>query len=145
MEFSVYLMFNGNCEEAMNFYRDALDADMKMMQRYGDSPMPSDDPVWNQKIMHCGIQKDGFFIMASDSRDKNGGIIGGNNVQISINFHSEEEINKIFNAISEGGYVTMPLQDTFWGARFGMCTDRFGISWMFNYDRPQVPGGQSVR
>jgi PhnB protein len=144
MEFSVYLMFNGECEEAMNFYREALGAEMKMMQRYGESPMPSEDPEWNQKIMHCGIQKDGFLIMASDSRDKNGGIINGNNVHISLNFMSEEEISSTFEAISAGGQITMPLQDTFWGAKFGMCTDRFGVGWMFNYDHPKVPGGKSV-
>jgi PhnB protein len=137
MEFSAYLMFNGSCEEAMNFYRDALGAEMVSMQRYGESPMPSDDPVWNQKIMHCAIRKDRFLIMASDSRDKKGGIVTGNNVQISVGFESQEEIDRTFAAISAGGTITMPLQDTFWGARFGMCTDKFGVSWMFNYDRPK--------
>ena len=121
----------------MNFYQEALGAEQVSMQRYGDSPMPSEDPAWNQKVMHCGIRKDGFLIMASDSRDKSGGIVTGNNVQVSINLHSEEEINKVFAAMSGGANVTMPLQDTFWGARFGMCTDKFGVSWMFNYDRPQ--------
>ena len=130
-------MFNGDCEAAMNFYQEALGAEQVSMQRYGDSPMPSEDAVWNKKIMHCGIRKDGFLIMASDSRDKNGGIVTGNNVQVSINLHSEEEINKVFAAMSAGANITMPLQDTFWGARFGMCTDKFGVSWMFNYDRPQ--------
>jgi len=137
MEFSVYLMFNGNCEEAMNFYQNALGAEQVSMQRYGESPMPAADGEWKEKILHCGIQKDGFLIMASDSRDKNGGIATGNNVQISINLHSEEEVNSVFANISAGGTVTMELQDTFWGARFGMCTDKFGVSWMFNYDRPQ--------
>jgi PhnB protein len=99
--------------------------------------MPSDDPVWNQKIMHCAIRKDRFLIMASDSRDKKGGIVTGNNVQISVGFESQEEIDRTFAAISAGGTITMPLQDTFWGARFGMCTDKFGVSWMFNYDRPK--------
>src|SRR4051812_22419370 len=106
MEFSAYLMFNGTCEAAMNFYKDALSANITHIQRFGESPMPSEDPEWNQKIMHCGIEKDGFLIMGSDSRDKNGGIIEGNNVQMSINLHSPAEIDQVFAAISEGGRVT---------------------------------------
>lgn len=138
MEFSVYLMFNGNCEEALNFYKAALGAESLGMQRYGDSPMPSEDTAWNQKIMHGAIRKDGFLIMASDSRDKSGGIVTGNNVQVSITLDSVEEIDQVFERISKGANVTMPLQDTFWGARFGMCTDKFGVSWMFNFDHPKA-------
>lgn len=138
MEFSIYLMFNGNCEEAIRFYQDALDAEMLGLQRYSDSPMPAQDPDWNQKILHCAIRKEGFLFMASDSRDKSGGIVTGNNVQISITLNSEEEINGIFEKFSRGGHITMPLQDTFWGARFGMLTDKFGVSWMFNYDKPKA-------
>lgn len=137
MEFSIYLMFNGNCEEAINFYQNALGAEMLGLQRYSDSPMPSQDADWNQKILHCALRKDGFLIMASDSRDKAGGIVTGNNVQISITLGSEEEINSVFEKFTAGGHITMPLQDTFWGARFGMCTDKFGVSWMFNFDRPK--------
>lgn len=138
MEFSIYLMFNGNCEEAMSFYQNALGAESVGLQRYSDSPMPTADPEWNQKVLHCAIRKDGFLIMASDSRDKSGGIVTGNNVQISVTLKDEEEINRIFGNFSEGATITMPLEDTFWGARFGMLTDKFGISWMFNYDKPAV-------
>jgi PhnB protein len=137
MEFSAYLMFNGDCEEALNFYEKALGAENIGMQRYGESPMPSEDAAWNQKIMHGALRKDGFLIMGSDSRDKNGGIITGNNVQLSITLKSAEEINQVFEQMSQGGIITMELQDTFWGARFGMCTDKFGVSWMFNYDYPK--------
>ena len=135
MEFSIYLNFNGTCEEAMNFYKDALGAEMKMMQRYGESPMPHDEADKN-RVLHCGIEKDGFLIMASDSNAQHP-VTFGNNAAISINFHNEAEIDRIYAALSAGGQQTMPLQDTFWGAKFGMCTDKFGTSWMFNYDRPQ--------
>jgi len=138
MEFSVYLMFNGDCEAAINFYKEALGAEMLHMQRFAESEMPAMDPEWAQKILHCGLQKDGFVIMASDSRDKNGGIVTGNNVQVSVSFKEESEIDKTFAAIAAGGEITMPLQDTFWGAKFGMCVDKFGVSWMFNYDRPSA-------
>ena len=137
MEFSVYLMFNGDCEAAINFYVKALGAEMKHLQRFGESPMATGDPEQDEKILHCGIEKDGFMIMASDNNDKKEGIVSGNNVHVSVNLNSESEIENVFNAISEGGTITMPLEDTFWGAKFGMCTDKFGIGWMFNYDKPQ--------
>lgn len=136
MEFSVYLNFNGNCEDAMNFYKEALGAEMKMMQRFGDSPMPNVAEEDKHKVLHCGIEKDGFFIMASDTMSKDH-VTFGNNSSISLNFHNEAEIDQTFAAISEGGKVTMPLQDTFWGAKFGMCEDKYGVNWMFNYDRPK--------
>ncbi|MEO6833481.1 MAG: VOC family protein [Chitinophagaceae bacterium] len=137
MEFSVYLMFNGNCEAAINFYKEALGANLLHLQRFGESDMPDIDPVWKDKILHCGIEKEGFIIMGSDSKDSTGGVVRGDNVQLSINHTSEEEIDKTFAAISAGGNITMPLQDTFWGAKFGMCVDKFGVSWMFNFDRPK--------
>lgn len=137
MEFSAYLMFNGDCEAAINFYKEALDANLLHFQRFGDSDMPDLDPALKDKVLHCGIEKDGFIIMASDSNVPSGGVVRGDNVQLSINHNSEGEIDKIFAAISAGGKVTMPLQDTFWGAKFGMCVDKFGVSWMFNYDRPK--------
>ena len=135
MEFSVYLAFNGQCEAAMNFYKDALGAEMKMMQRYSDSPMPH-APEDANLILHSNMEKDGFILMGSDGSSKHP-VTFGDNAAISINFHSDEEITRVFNAISAGGHITMPLQDTFWGARFGMCKDKFGTSWMFNWDKPQ--------
>lgn len=134
MEISNYLMFNGNAEEAMNFYGQALGAKVQFMQRYKDSPMPAGEG-WGDKIMHASLDLDGATIMVSDSKE-DGRIVSGDNVHLSLNFHSEEEIDRVFAAVSAGGTVTMPLQDTFWGARFGMCQDKFGIHWMFNYDKP---------
>ncbi len=110
------------------------------MQRFSDMPpMPgiemSDEN--KNKVLHCSIGRDGWSIMASDGNSAHT-VTFGNNASISLNFKSEEEIEKTFAAISADGNVTMPLQDTFWGARFGMCTDKFGMAWLFNYDRPKA-------
>jgi PhnB protein len=62
----------------------------------------------------------------------------GDNFSMSVDCKTDEEIEKLFKAMSEGGHITMPLQDTFWGAKFGMCTDKFGVNWMFNHDKPKA-------
>lgn len=134
MEFSNYLMFNGNAEEAIAFYGQALGGKVQFMQRFKDSPMPAGEG-WGDKIMHASMDVDGFTLMFSDAKEGEPAAIG-DNTHLSLNFHSEEEIDRVFAAVSAGGNVTMPLQDTFWGARFGMCRDKFGINWMFNYDKP---------
>jgi PhnB protein len=138
MNYSVYLAFDGTCEEAMNFYKDALVAEMIQMSRFGDMPdappMPEEQ---KNRVLHSIIGRDGWVIMASDSNDQHP-VTFGNNASISLDFKSEEEIDKTFAAISAGGNVTMPLQDTFWGAKFGMCVDKFGTSWLFNYDKPKA-------
>lgn len=134
MEFSNYLMFNGNAEEAINFYAQALGGKVLFMQRFKDAPMPVGEG-WGDKIMHASMEVDGFTLMFSDAKE-NEAPVTGDNVHLSLNFHSEEETTKIFAALSAGGSVTMPLEDTFWGAYFGMCRDKYGINWMFNYDRP---------
>ncbi len=127
-----YLTFNGNCEEAIEFYCEALDGDIVSLQRFGDVPdmAPAD---MADKIMHCVLAADDVIIMASDSTPSQP-VSPGTNVHLSLDFDSLEELQDAFEALSEGGTVTMPLQDTFWGARFGMLVDRYGVSWMFNYD-----------
>ena len=140
MDYSVYLTFNGNCEEAMNFYKDALGAEMISIQRFGDMPpMPGAPPLSDEdkkRVLHCNIGKDGRTIMASDSQAHHP-VTFGNNAAISLNFSNEADIDRTFAAISAGGNITMPLQDTFWGAKFGMCSDKFGTSWLFNWDKPK--------
>lgn len=143
MEISFYLLFNGTCEAAFNFYLEALGAKLLHLQRFRDSEMQDIEPAWKDKIMHCGIEKDGFVLMGSDSRDSSGGVSTGDNVQLALNFNSEEELDTIYKKLAAGGEETMPLQNTFWGAKFGMCKDKFGICWMFNYDRPQQGEGNN--
>ncbi|MCP9290301.1 VOC family protein [Gracilimonas sediminicola] len=125
-----YLFFRGNCEEAMNYYKECLDGEITALQRFGDTEMPVDDDH-KQKIMHGELKADGIQMMFSDGAPHKD-ITEGDNVQLNINIDSEEEQDRLFELLSEGGEVTMPLETTFWGARYGMLKDKFGIRWMLN-------------
>jgi PhnB protein len=132
---SPYLHFPGNAEEAMNFYRAAFGGTFLMFQRYRDIPggekMPPSD---QEKLIHVSLQVTPFFtLMASDSMEGDEVLRSGDNYHICIHTDSEGETNKLFDALCDGGHVEMPLNKTFWGAYFGMCTDKFGIRWMLNY------------
>ena len=128
-----YLTFNGNAAEALAFYSKVLDGKILYQQTFGESPMPSSDDTKN-KIMHATFQADKLTFMVSDSMPDNPAT-AGSNISLSLNFNSIEAIHKTFAALSDGAKITMELQDTFWGARFGMLTDKFGINWMFNHDK----------
>lgn len=130
-----YLTFNGNCRQAMTFYKDILGGDLELMD-FASSPMEVPDEAKNN-IMHAILTSNGVTLMASDTMP-NQAVTNGNSVSLSINCQSVDEINHLFNSLSDGGEITMPLEDTFWGARFGMLTDKFGTCWMFNYDYPQA-------
>ena len=130
-----YLMFNGNAAEAMSFYVKALDAKIVHSQTFGESGMSIADNA-KDRIMHALLEADKLQIMVSDCQpDKE--VKSGSQISLSLNFDNIESINKIFNNLSVDGEVTMELQDTFWGARFGMLDDKFGVSWMFNFDYPK--------
>lgn len=132
---AVYLTFNGNCEEALDFYHQCLGGKIEFIQRYEESPMESSE-AWKKKIMHSTLDLNGFKLMMADGPEGHEGRFG-TNISIALNFDSEDQIEKAFSEMSDGGQVTMALQDTFWGATFGMCTDKFGMNWMFNYDNPR--------
>lgn len=139
---NVYLTFNGNCEEAFNFYKSVFGGEFPYIGRFGDMP-PSEDGKQvseeeKNKIMHVSLPISGeTMLMGSDvGGEWSSNFKEGNNFSLSLNANSREEAEKLFNALSEGGMVTMPLEDTFWGAYFGMWTDKFGINWMVNYDDP---------
>lgn len=127
-----YLMFQGNCEEALNFYKKALGGEIKDLNYFEGSP--AEDMAEDKKqVMHATFQFGENVFMASDGcKDNN----NSQKVHLSMNFTDGESIKKTFEALSEGANITMPLQDTFWGATFGMLTDKYGINWMFNYDKP---------
>ncbi len=135
MQLIPYLIFpNGNCEEALNFYGKALGGQTGHISRYSDAPENSMG-MSPDKIMHTHFAVDGnVLFMASDgpSDAKDSG-----NVSLSLNFTDGDSIQAAFTALSEGSIVTMPLQDTFWGATFGMLTDKYGMKWMVNYDKPK--------
>lgn len=125
-----YLIFNGNCAEAFRFYGECLDGEVTVMQTYGDANPACPAPL-KSHIMHVHMQIGDSALMGSDSQPENQ-VSFGDAVQVSLDFSEEDDQTKKFNAMARGGEVTLPLQDMFWGARFGMLTDRFGIAWMFN-------------
>lgn len=135
---NTYLNFNGNCEEAFNFYKSAFGEEFSYIGRFGD--MPAGDgftvPHANKnKIMHVGLPIGSTILMGSDTGgDWAPPFVKGNNFSVSINAESREEADRLFKGLSEGGQVTMAMENTFWGAYFGMFTDKFDVNWMVNFD-----------
>jgi PhnB protein len=130
MQLNPYLSFGGNCEEAMNFYKDCLNGTIEAMSYFEGAPMEISDAD-KKKVMHSVLRFGDNVIMGSDGPSHFQMKIG-NNVTLSLNFDSTEEMERVFNKLAAGGQVRMPLEDTFWGARFGMCADKYGVEWMFN-------------
>jgi len=127
-----HITFNGDCEEAINFYKDAFGGEIEFAQTYRDSPMEDRVPEdYLEKIMHSTFAAEGVKFMAADAVPGYERPAGGS-IDLSIDFASTEQENEVFDRLSQGGEILMPLQDTFWGAHFGMLKDRFGITWMFN-------------
>ncbi len=126
-----YLFFNGRCEEAIEFYKKALGAEVEMLVRFKESPDPVPagmaPPGWDDKVMHASLRIGGTVVMASDGCDPVSEFKG---FSLSLSVPTEAEADRAFAALSEGGRVTMPLGKTFWSPRFGMLVDRFGVGWM---------------
>jgi len=135
--FQPYLNFDGNTREAMTFYKDALDAELTI-QTFKDAHVPG-PPGSEDRVMHARLEKGPAVLMASDTMPGHE-FKPGNNLHVTLNCDTVPEIESAFSALSEGGKVTMPLQDQFWGARFGMVTDKYGVSWMLNCDLPKQEG-----
>ena len=130
-----YLTFNGNCEEAFNFYKSVFGGDFTYIGRFKDMPTiegKSAPPSEAEKIMHVSLPiSNETMLMGCDHLDFLGGTtLMGNNFAISITADDNAEADKLFNGLSAGGKITMPMQQTFWSAYFGMFTDKFGIQWM---------------
>ena len=137
---NVYLTFAGNCEEAFNFYKSVFGGEFSYIGRFGEMP-PQEGVTLSEadknKIMHVGLPiSQETALMGSDT----GGdwsstkYVAGNNFSISVNTDSKSKADHLFNDLSAGGRVTMPMGDTFWGDYFGMCTDKFGINWMISFN-----------
>lgn len=126
-----YIYFNGNAKEALEMYAVAFGGQIVFAQTYAESSQEA-KPEMKDKIMHAMLTAGELTIMASDVEEKD--VKEGNLVSLSMDFDNVEEMEKTFNALSDDANITMPLQDTFWGARFGMLTDKFGVNWMFNHD-----------
>jgi PhnB protein len=132
-----YLNFNGKTEEAFNFYKSVFGGEFTNVQRIGDTPFGQEMPTDERKrIMHIALAIGGTVLMGSDILESQGHKLSvGNNCHININAASKTEADKIFKGLSAGGNVTMPLENAFWGAYFGMVTDKYGVQWMVNCEQ----------
>jgi len=129
-----YLFLNGSCEEAVEFYRKALGAEVEMMMRFKESPEPPPPgtvpPGFENKIMHCSFRIGSTTVMASDGCAGEKPKFEGFSLSLSV--ASEAEADRAFAALANGGQVRMPMAKTFWSPRFGMVADRFGLGWMIS-------------
>lgn len=129
-----YLTFNGNCREAMNFYKDCLGGEL-FLQTIGESPISDKMPqTMKDCILHSTLTKGDILIMASDMVGDNGLTIG-NSVSLMLNCESEEEIRVYYEKLSACGTPTHPLENSFWGALFGDLVDKYGNQWLLHYDK----------
>ena len=129
-----YIAFQGNCREAIEFYKSALDATVLFSQTMDESPMAGMGPAEN--IMHCTIKVGDSTVMMCDDPSPDGTPVGGN-ISLAIGLNDPEKAKEYFAKLSEGGTVIMALEKTFWAEAFGMLTDKFGIKWMVNCDAPK--------
>ena len=127
-----YLFFDGKCEEAVEFYRRALGAEVEMMMRFQDCPEPAQPgmvpPGSENKVMHAALRIGDTMVLASDGRCLGQPEFRG--FALSLTAANEAEADRLFAALADGGQVQMPLSKTFFSPRFGMVADRFGVSWM---------------
>ncbi len=133
MSLNPYLNFAGNCREAFDFYRSVFGGEFEALMTFADGPegMPVEEAD-KDKVMHVSLPLGTSVLMGSDVPSQAPPVAAGNNVQISFAPESREEADRCFARLAEGGEVTMPLEEQFWGDYFGSCTDRFGIHWMIN-------------
>ena len=131
MRFIAYLNFNGNCRAAFDAYRDVFRGEIVMRMTYGDSPMCEQMPAdTHNLIMHCQLDANGAVLMGADGPPPH--VDAGVGTCVNIDVASIEEAERLYAALSEGGTVQMPLQETFWAHRWAAFTDRFGKPWMIN-------------
>src|ERR671924_1541699 len=138
MQVQPYLFFDGRCEEAIGFYKKALGAEVEMLMRFKESPEPPQPgmipPGSGDKIMHSSLRIGDTRVMASDGRCT--GQTDFRGFSLSLTVANEAEAERKFTELAAGGQVQMPLAKTFWSPRFGMVSDRFGVSWMVIVEQP---------
>lgn len=131
-----YLFFGGRCEEALEFYRTAIGAELDMLMHYNDSPEPQPPgmlaPGFENKVMHASFRIGGTTLMASDGCGGESSNFDGFSLSLSV--PTEAEADRAFAALAVDGHIQMPLAKTFWSPRFGMLTDRFGLGWMITVE-----------
>jgi len=134
MELNPYLHFNGQCEAAFKFYEKSLGAKIEAMMSHEGTPAETQVPAdWRKKILHARLNLNGNVLMASDAPP--GRYQPPQGFSVSINVKDPAEAERIYNALSDHGKIAMPIQETFWAARFAMFTDQFGIPWMINCEK----------
>ena len=131
---NAYINFDGNCREAMTFYKDCLGGELTLQTVEGTPMEAQSPPAMKQKILHASLAKGPLLLMGSDMAGPEG-FVKGNHIALSLNCSSEEEIHQFFNALAAGGQVMHTISQQFWGGLFGVLTDRFGTRWMLNYDK----------
>lgn len=145
MKIESYLFFDGTCEEAVSFYAKAIGAKVPFLMRYKETPpgelekMPALPEGWGEKIMHACFTVGDTMVMASDAHESmcDGHAAGFGGFSLSITTADAAETKRVFDALSKGGKVTLPVGPTFWGSpAFGMLVDKFGVSWMVSAPAP---------
>ena len=139
LKINPYMNFPGNTEEAFTFYKSVFGGEFATLQRFKDTPEAGRVPEQEkEKIMHVALPVgESNTLMATDALESMGHTLKmGNNIQLSVEAGSKNEVDKLFKGLSVDGKVTMPLADTFWGAYFGMVTDKFGVQWLVSYTKP---------
>ena len=125
-----YINFSGNTQEAMEFYKSVFGGELTL-SKFSEFPQMEVPEGYEDKIMHAQLVSGDITIMASEGKP-GGEVVKGDNFSLSLSGDDEEELTKLFEALGEGGQVTMPLEKQMWGDTFGMIIDKFGISWMVN-------------
>ena len=131
-----YLSFDGDAHAAIEHYKTHLGAEVEGLMHFSDLKGHTFGPEANDRVMHCTLKLGGLDLMLSDV-PPGVGLTRGGGMSVTLEVDSAELLESAFAGLAEGGEVQMPLQDTFWGARFGQVRDKFGIAWMFNYPLPK--------
>jgi PhnB protein len=132
-----YLLFNGNAEEAFNFYKTVFGGEFPMVMRFKDAPLEHRGSEGEaEKIMHIALPVGKNILMASDAPEKQK-VTAGSNFSVSITAESKEEADRMYNELASGGQAFMPMSETFWGSYFGMLQDKFQVNWMVSFDKVQ--------
>ena len=134
MHIQPYLNFNGQCDEAFRLHQQALGGTIVGRYTFGDSPMAKQYPEWADKVMHIGMRIGEQMLLGSDAPPPHYSQPQG--LRVCLEFQDIDEAERIYQALSEGGQVGMPLQETSWAKRFAMFSDRFGTPWMINVSKP---------
>jgi PhnB protein len=134
MNIQPYLNFNGQCDEAFRLYEQALGGKVLGRFTFGTSPMAKEYPEWADKVMHIGMRIGDQMLLGCDAPPPHYSQPQG--LRVCLEFQDIDEAERVYKALSEGGNIGMPLQETFWAKRFAMFSDRFGTPWMVNVSKP---------